>query len=80
MNTNEIKPWNNINLLRVVVRTLNAHHVKTSAGFYGLNSRFFKARSVGGTLEVSDFENWVKVSEDAAFFHDHNGRKINFPR
>jgi len=72
------QPWNDAKLLRSAVRTLNAQHRNTSSGFYGLGSRFFKARSVAGVLEVFDWDNWTPVSQDQAQFHDHNGRDISF--
>lgn len=68
--------WTDAKLLRSAVRTLNDQHVRTSAGFYGLGSRFFRARSVAGVLEVFDFETWTPVSQADAKFHDHNGRDL----
>jgi hypothetical protein len=49
------------------------------AGFYAseLGGRFFKARSVKGVLEISDFETWKPVAQESAKFHDHNGRDIS---
>ncbi len=71
-------PWTDAKLLRSAVRTLNAQHRSTSAGFYGLGSRFFKARAKGGALEVFDWETWTPVAQESAQFHDHNGRDISF--
>ncbi len=76
--TNPVAPWANHLRLRYAVRTLNEQHRRTSAGFYGLGSRFFRARSRAGVLEVFDFETWVAVPESSAQFHDHNGRDISF--
>lgn len=62
--------------LKTVAKMLNAHHMKTCAGFYGCNGgRFFAARVNGEMLEVSpDFgETWQPAPES---FSDHNGRKI----
>lgn len=70
--------WTDSKLLRSAVRTLNEQHRNTSAGFYGLGSRFFRARSVKGVLEVYDFDTWTPVSQEQAKFHDHNGRDISF--
>lgn len=70
--------WADSKLLRSAVRALNAQHRNTSAGFYGLGSRFFRARSVAGVLEVFDWENWTPVSQEQAKFHDHNGHDISF--
>ncbi len=79
MKTNTlVPPWQDQKQLRSAVRTLNAQHRRTSAGFYGLGSRFFKARSRAGALEVFDWETWTVVPQDAAQFHDHNGRDISF--
>jgi hypothetical protein len=57
-------------------KILNAHHMKTCAGFYGHGGRYFQARAVGDKLEVSpDFgEHWKEIT--APFFRDHNGREI----
>lgn len=70
--------WTDAKLLRCAVRTLNAQHRNTSAGFYGLGSRFFKARSVKGVLEVFDWETWTPIAQEEAKFHDHNGHDISF--
>jgi hypothetical protein len=61
-----------------IVRTLNAHHMKTFAGFYGtkMGGRFFRARNHNGKLQVSDFDQWFDVLEDKMEFHDHNGESI----
>ena len=61
-----------------IVRTLNAHHMKTFAGFYGskMGGRYFKARCKDGKLQVSDWDNWYDVPEDKMEFHDHNGEHI----
>jgi hypothetical protein len=65
--------------LRQIVRRLNAHHARTSAGFYGdgqLPGRWFRARLVRGTtLEVHDWITWVAVP-DGTCFRDHNGRQF----
>lgn len=54
--------------LRQIVRRLNAHHARTSAGF--------RARIVRGTtLEVHDWITWVAVP-DGTCFRDHNGRQF----
>lgn len=68
--------WTDPALLRSAVRTLNDQHRRTSAGFYGLGSRFFRARARAGVLEVFDFETWTVVPQEKAQFHDHNGRDI----
>ena len=68
--------WTDAKLLRSAVRLLNAQHRNTSAGFYGLGSRFFKARARGGVLEVFDWDNWTPVAQENAKFHDHNGRDV----
>lgn len=68
--------WANTKRLRSAVRTLNEQHRTTSAGFYGLGSRFFRARARAGVLEVFDFETWTAVPESQAQFHDHNGHDI----
>ncbi len=70
--------WTDLKLLRSAVRKLNAQHRNTSAGFYGLGSRFFRARSVAGVLEVFDFDTWTPVSQEQAKFHSHNGEDISF--
>lgn len=64
--TTEITAWTDAKLLRSAVRRLNDQHVRTSAGFYGLGSRFFRARSVKGVLAVYDFDTWTPVSEEQA--------------
>ena len=65
--------------LRQIVRRLNAHQARTSAGFYGdgqLPGRWFRARLVRGTtLEVHDWITWVAVP-DGTCFRDHNGRQF----
>ena len=65
--------------LRQIVRRLNAHHARTSAGFYGdgqLPGRWFRARIVRGTtLEVHDWITWVAVP-DGTCVRDHNGRQF----
>jgi hypothetical protein len=68
-----------------MVRTLNAHHLTTQAGFYssgggvgGLN-RFFKARRTGEQLEVFDFDKWYPVPLGKEVFHTHNGENIQLP-
>ncbi|KJS71936.1 MAG: hypothetical protein CVV19_01780 [Gammaproteobacteria bacterium HGW-Gammaproteobacteria-9] len=65
--------------LRQIVRRLNAHHARTSAGFYGdgqLPGRWFRARLVRGTtLEVHDWITWVAVPNSTCF-RDHNGRQF----
>ena len=69
-----------------MVRTLNAHHLTTQAGFYSSGAsvgglgRFFKARRSGDQLEVSDFDKWYPVPLGKAFFHDHNGQNIGLPQ
>ena len=70
-----VSPWVNTKLLRSAVRTLNAQHMSTSAGFYSstFGGRFFKARAKAGVLEVFDWDNWTPISEANAIFHDHNG-------
>ena len=75
MNSKDIV-WPDPALLKATVRALNKNHRQTSAGFYGLGSRFFRARARNGVLEVFDWENWTKVGQEAAQFHDHNGRNI----
>lgn len=59
-------------------RILNAHHMATSAGFYGsvIGGRYFQARVKDGVLQVFDFDNWHSVTEEQARFHDHNGQEI----
>lgn len=69
---------------RAVARKLNAHHMKTLAGFYGSNEasgggcRYFGARVRAGKLQVTpDFESWLTIEDlDEAAFHDHNGRPV----
>lgn len=69
--------WTDAGLLRRAVRRLNDQHVRTMAGFYGLGSRFFRARAVKGVLEVYDFDTWTAVPFESAKFHDHNGQDIS---
>lgn len=60
-------------------RRLNAHHVKTCAGFYpsAVCSRAFGARVRKGVLEITpDFEAWCAVDLATIKFRDHNGRPI----
>lgn len=78
----EFKFWrvvsfNSRNTPEQIAKRLNAHHLKTCAGFYSATGgRFFQARAVGDVLEVSpDFgETWFKPM--LLKFHDHNGRDI----
>ena len=63
-----------------IVSRLNEQQLKTMAGFYGLGSRFFRARRVKDTLEVYDFETWRSVDLKDAVFHDHNGQDISLPK
>lgn len=57
-------------------KRLNAHHMKTCAGFYGSNGgRFFQARENNGALEVSPDHGTTWTAAPAAF-HDHNGRAL----
>ena len=59
-------------------RRLNAHHARTSAGFYpggGLH-RSFGARVRGGVLQItSDFETWTAIDVDR-HITDHVGREV----
>jgi hypothetical protein len=61
-------------------KTLNAHHLKTCAGFYptAVCSRAFGARVRKGVLEITpDFgDTWQAVDLATIEFRDHNGRKI----
>lgn len=68
---------------RTVAKKLNAHHARTTAGFYASNAaagagRYFGARVRAGKLQVTpNFTSWQTVSDiDAAEFNDGNGRKI----
>lgn len=63
---------------KIAAKMLNAHAVRTSAGFYAsiIGGRYFQARVREGALEISDFDTWKQVSEEQAKFHDHNGREI----
>jgi len=67
-----------MNAAQRMAQQLNAHHLKTCAGFYGVGGgRFFQARVMGDVLEVSpDFgATWIRPATEQ--FRDHNGRAIN---
>lgn len=67
---------------RQIVRKLNAHHWKFSAGFYLSNGpRCFRARVRSGELQVlslgdGGIEEWLALDVDTTTVHDHNGRRI----
>lgn len=56
---------------------LNAHHIKTCAGFYAVNGgRYFEARSYVNRLDVRTWGGeWIDATDWN--FRDHNGRLIN---
>ena len=59
------------------VRLLN-QHCRAGNGFYAsvLGGRYFRARTVAGGLQVSDWVTWFPVTEEQAVFHDSWGHNI----